>query len=180
MSYEGPIYVHMNFDDYRPIPMTADLPGLFILRRMCPPSSKLLYFFSTPEGDSHAKDQPSLKNKNPNLKDISFGSVKKDIYIKYLNYRSVRRFEKSLFSQYFEPISVTVLPREELVYPEQKNTKPKKVWLKDTSVFAKYQQDNATILEKAMDADWTNSKIPRFVKDPVDRKKLFVRKFIKK
>jgi len=56
MSYEGPIYVHMNFDDYRPIPMTADLPGLFVLRRMCPPSSKLLYFFSTPEGDSHAKD----------------------------------------------------------------------------------------------------------------------------
>jgi len=25
-----------------------------------------------------------------------------------------------------------------------------------------------------MDADWNNSKIPRFVRDPVDRKKLFV------
>ena len=26
-----------------------------------------------------------------------------------------------------------------------------------------------------MDADWNNSKIPRFVKDPNDRKKLFVK-----
>ena len=92
-----------------------------------------------------------------------------------MNCRSVSKFEKSFFSQYFEPISVTVLPREELVYPEQKNLKPKKMWIKDTSVFAKYQQDTSTILEKAMDADWNNSKIPRFVKDPVDRKKLFVR-----
>lgn len=56
MSYNGPIYVHMNFDNYKPIPMVADLPGHFVLRRMCPPSHKLLYFFSTPDCDTHAKD----------------------------------------------------------------------------------------------------------------------------
>lgn len=68
MSYEGPIYVHMNFDHFKPIPMEKDDIGNFFVKRMCPPSKNLLYFFSTPEEDTYAKDQPCIKNKNPLLK----------------------------------------------------------------------------------------------------------------
>jgi len=67
MSYSGPIYVHMDFDGFKGIPMEKDESGNFFLRRMCPPTQRLLYFFSTPDGDTHAKDQPSIKSKNPYL-----------------------------------------------------------------------------------------------------------------
>ncbi|KAL4483288.1 hypothetical protein ABPG72_007930 [Tetrahymena utriculariae] len=173
MSYEGPIYILFNFNSFRPIPMTKDENGNFVSKIMCPPTKQLQYFFSTPDGDTHAKDQPCIKNKNPILKDISFGSqVKRDIIIKFLNVKAVNKFEQCLFSKYGEPIHITIQPREEILYPLEK-PKPKKKWQKETSVFGKYQIDNQIILEKAMDADWNNSKIPRFVKDQNDRTKLF-------
>lgn len=99
--------------------------------------------------------------------------------IKQINYKVVERFEGSLFSQYFEPIHLSMLPREDSSTSEKRVRVVKKKWKKDYSVFANYIQDNATILEKAMDADWNNSKIPKFVKDPTDRKNLFVRRYNK-
>lgn len=46
-------------------------------------------------------------------KDIAFGTeVKRDITIKFVNCKSVPRFEGCLFSKYGEPIHTTVEPRE--------------------------------------------------------------------
>jgi hypothetical protein len=42
-----PIYIHLDFEEYRPILMMKG-PESFYLVRMCPPNRKVHYFFSNP------------------------------------------------------------------------------------------------------------------------------------
>lgn len=42
-----PVYLHLDFEEYRPILM-AKGPECFYLVRMCPPNRKVHYFFSNP------------------------------------------------------------------------------------------------------------------------------------
>jgi len=42
-----PIYLHLDFENYKPILMNKG-PENFYIYRMCPPNSKVHYFFSNP------------------------------------------------------------------------------------------------------------------------------------
>ena len=45
-----PIFLHLDFDSFRPMIMTK-VDGIFTINRMCPPARKIEYFFSNPMED---------------------------------------------------------------------------------------------------------------------------------
>jgi hypothetical protein len=42
-----PVFIHFDFEDYKPVLMSKNQES-FYLYRMCPPNSKVHYFFSNP------------------------------------------------------------------------------------------------------------------------------------
>lgn len=42
------MFLHLDFDNYKPICMDHKDPTVFFLSRMCPPSKKARFFFSDP------------------------------------------------------------------------------------------------------------------------------------
>lgn len=45
-----PVFLHLDFENYKPIYMDKDLEdtSIFVLNRMCPPNRRITFFFSDP------------------------------------------------------------------------------------------------------------------------------------
>ena len=72
---------------------------------------------------------------------------------------------KELFSEYHQPYFES-LPRQRDF--KKKEEKQKKKWSFETSVFKAWKADHEELIHKCFEFDWSNTRIPKLVKDTED------------
>ncbi|CAD8150190.1 unnamed protein product [Paramecium pentaurelia] len=172
-----PIYLHLDFENYRPMIMEQD-QQIFFLLRMCPPNRKIRYFFSNPFLDIQftAKDQriTALDDFEP-IKVQGIPMIYADTSVVYsqkisiVNYLSATINKKVLDSQKHYVPTVLSRPREQekIVYIDPNKAKEKS-WSIENSIFRDFQADTEGHLLDCFDFDFECGRLQKHIPDPED------------
>ncbi|CAD8117348.1 unnamed protein product [Paramecium sonneborni] len=166
--YNEPIFIHFDFEDYKPLLMTH-LNHEFFLVKMCPPNCDIHYFFTNPilSVQQPAIDQPIIQLEIP-IPSIPFlyneeilvdGNI-----IECLNVLKTLN-KQQLFDKYM-PL-VQCKPREPLAkfdFSPYLNIK-KQCWSVENSIFRNFQPDTSQLIDQCFEFDFQNSKVTRLVKE---------------
>ncbi|CAD8157226.1 unnamed protein product [Paramecium octaurelia] len=163
-----PIFIHFDFDDYKPYLMTF-LNGAFFFVKMCPPNRSIKYFFTNPILGIQciAEDQNVLYLHQP-LPSIPFlynNEILVDGNTMQMINELISPANQVLFDRYV-PL-VQAKPRETMAlfdfspYLNIASTK----WSVETSIFRYFPPDTDKLIEECFEFDYQNSKINRLVKE---------------
>ncbi|CAD8109684.1 unnamed protein product [Paramecium primaurelia] len=164
--YNEPIFIHFDFEDYRPLLMTF-LNNEFFFIKMCPPNKEIHYFFTNP---ILGVQQPAMDQniKNMQIQSIPFlyndeilvdGNVMDQVNVlKTTN-------KQQLFDKYMPMVQCK--PREPMAkfdFSPYLNIK-KHRWSVESSIFKHFQPDTPQLIDECFEFDFQNSKVTRLVKD---------------
>ncbi|CAD8112195.1 unnamed protein product [Paramecium sonneborni] len=164
--YNEPIFIHFDFEDYRPLLMTF-LNNEFFFIKMCPPNKEIHYFFTNP---ILGVQQPAMDQniKNMQIQSIPFlyndeilvdGNIMDQINV----YRTSNK--QQLFDKYMPMVQCK--PREPMAkfdFSPYLNIKKHK-WSVENSLFKHFQPDTPQLIDECFEFDFQNSKVTRLVKD---------------
>ncbi|CAD8097939.1 unnamed protein product [Paramecium sonneborni] len=163
-----PIFIHFDFDDYKPYLMTF-LNGEFFFVKMCPPNRSIKYFFTNPILGIQciAEDQNvlSLHQPLPSIPFLYNNEILVDGNIMPIINEYITNNNQILFDRYV-PL-VQVKPREIMAlfdfspYLNIASTK----WSVETSIFRHFPPDTDKLIDECFEFDYSNSKINRLVKE---------------
>ncbi|KAM3131808.1 hypothetical protein pb186bvf_016058 [Paramecium bursaria] len=177
-----PIFIHFEFEDYRPTLM-EDQEGYFQVYKMCPPNTLIRYFFSNPiQGIiACAKDQPmtqtlidsQLRKFGIPIK-YSDGSTFITHQLPYVNYRNTQSPQLVIDQERHYLPKVLSKPRapEKIVQIEQNLIKVN--WSIKDSFFKDFQQTSVDFYQKMMEFDLQQSKIFQYVDKKDEFKQLLL------
>ncbi|CAK65071.1 unnamed protein product (macronuclear) [Paramecium tetraurelia] len=164
--YNEPIFIHFDFEEYRPLLMTF-LNNEFFYVKMCPPNKEIHYFFTNP---ILSIQQPAMDQniKQMNIQSIPFlyndeilvdGNVMDQVNVYHKNDK------QRLFDKYMPMVQCK--PREPLAkfdFSPYLNIK-KHCWSVENSIFKHFQPDTPSLIDECFEFDFQNSKVTRLVKD---------------
>ncbi|CAD8094383.1 unnamed protein product [Paramecium sonneborni] len=163
-----PIFIHFDFDDYKPYLMTF-LNKEFFFVKMCPPNTSIKYFFTNPILGIQciAEDQNvlSLHQALPSIPFLYNNEILVDGNTMTMINELITNNNQILFDRYVPLIQVK--PRETMVlfdfspYLNIASTK----WSVETSIFRYFPPDTDQLIEECFEFDYQNSKINRLVKE---------------
>ncbi|CAD8076292.1 unnamed protein product [Paramecium sonneborni] len=167
IEYQHPIFLHLDFEQYRPILMNQQTNSYY-LQRMCPPNKKIHYYFSNPIYDVRfvAKDQKTL------TLDINEEIRKKGIELQYadgssvlvqlsiVNYIHSEQNGNIIDSTRHYMANITCRPREsESIIDIDLNKAKKRVWSYENSIFKDFQPDTEGHLLDCFEFDFECGKL---------------------
>ncbi|CAD8069790.1 unnamed protein product [Paramecium sonneborni] len=171
-----PIFVHLNFESYKPILMTLH-NGEYSAYRMCPPNYKVTYFFSNPVLGIQTTAKNQLITQTPS--DDPLYQTKQsflyngDILIEGNRMGFVNEIftedKQSIMDRYFAKIFSK--PREEqktFDLTKFLTKREKQFWSYELSIFKNYQPDNEEVIDECFEYDYGSSKINKIIKDPLE------------
>ncbi|CAD8208269.1 unnamed protein product [Paramecium pentaurelia] len=168
-----PIFLHVNFDGYRPVLMSPH-QGEYHLYRMCPPNQKILYFFSNPILGIQTTAKNQMIMPTPINDPIAEGTQEflynGDILIE----GNKMSFVNEVFTEGKHTVVDKYVPKifskpreEERTYDlTQYMNKKQTFWSYEISIFKNYQPDNEELIDECFEYDFQSSKINRIVRDP--------------
>ncbi|CAD8120300.1 unnamed protein product [Paramecium sonneborni] len=168
-----PIFLHVNFDGYRPVLMNPH-QGEYHLYRMCPPNQRVLYFFSNPilGIQTTAKNQMIMQTpqNDPIAQGLQEFLYNGDILIE----GNKMSFVNEVFTEGKHCVVDKYIPKifskpreEERTYDlTQYMNKKQAFWSYEISIFKNYQPDNDELVDECFEYDFQTSKINRIVRDP--------------
>ncbi|CAD8122767.1 unnamed protein product [Paramecium sonneborni] len=168
-----PIFLHVNFDGYRPVLMSP-YQGEYHLYRMCPPNQKILYFFSNPILGIQTTAKNQMIMPTPANDIIAQGTQEflynGDILIE----GNKMSFVNEVFTEGKQTVVDKYVPKifskpreEERTYDlTQYMNKKQTFWSYEISIFKNYQPDNEELIDECFEYDFQSSKINRIVRDP--------------
>jgi NLR family CARD domain-containing protein 3 len=194
-----PVYIHFDFDDYKPDLMTQKKQKdgysgqvVYELYRMVPPG-KTLYFYTVNHEYFYAQDQPKLQNKiKMNIKNIEFYEEIEDdgrppesdeeeeesvfsYSLGIMNYTSGK--PKSVIDEEYNPKNKHCFPRPpDKVYIKPRNRRPKTPWSFPISIFKDYQMETEELLTECFEFDWSCLKLPKMTDEELLEIKTELRK----
>ncbi|CAD8064944.1 unnamed protein product [Paramecium sonneborni] len=170
-----PIFVHLNFENYKPVLMTLH-NGEYYTYRMCPPNFRVTYFFSNPVLGIQTTAKNQLIIQTP--QDDPLYSTKQsflyngDILIEGNKMGFVNEIftedKQSIMDRYFAKIFSKPREEEKTFDLTQFSTKTEKFWSYEISIFKNYQPDNDELIDECFEYDYGSSKINKIIKDPIE------------
>ncbi|CAD8166448.1 unnamed protein product [Paramecium pentaurelia] len=166
--YNEPIFIHFDFEEYRPFLMTH-LNNEFFFVKMCPPNQEIHYFFTNPilGVQQPAMDQ-QIKYLDTPIPSIPFlyndeilvdGNALDQVNI-LQTYNKQQLFDKYMPLVQCKPRE----PQAKFDFSPYLNIK-KHNWSVDTSIFRNFQPDTPQLIDQCFEFDFQNSKVTRLVKE---------------
>ncbi|KAM3145065.1 hypothetical protein pb186bvf_002740 [Paramecium bursaria] len=169
-----PLFVHLEFEDYRPSLMHFDNKK-FTLTRMCPPNQIIRYFFSNPVQSilSYARDQGTIHTAQySQLRNIgiplqySDGTVLMSHSMQTINYLHSNPAHIVIDSvRHYIPVIKTKPRQPEKIVSIDPDLYQKKGWSLEKSFFKNYISDSNQRLEECLTKDMEFMKCTQQMKD---------------
>lgn len=167
--WQEPVFLHTSVDGFRPHPMRkSSSQQTYEYRLMCPPSSKVYYFF-TIQGFKHfpAIDQFKVSAQQPKYV-LAFTNRTVEAQLEQVNMvRVTQQHNDAIYNGYYE-CQIHSVPRlqEVAVLKEQEEKKQQKEnWNFNNSIFKDYVVDTEELLAKCFEYDMSQTSLKRMIKD---------------
>ena len=160
-TQEEPVYVHLEIDDYWPFLLKRNEHNIYTCTRSLPPGKNR--FFFTYRGVAQISNQYQIEGCS--------ATIEKFVYF-------YKGFSKRImavivnFTENANTLQVCVPRPEILEYIPPPGDIPEPdfpAWSIANSIFGGYTPDSPEQLNKCFEADWNNSKIPKFLKSDSTR-----------
>ncbi|KAM3145067.1 hypothetical protein pb186bvf_002742 [Paramecium bursaria] len=162
-----PIFIHFQFEDFRPTLM-EQYDDYSEIHKMCPPNQQIRYFFSCPTMGilSCARDQGMVSTrqdkqiyKNNLLVKYNDGTVFRISELPYVNYKNSQHQQLVIDQERNYNCMVFSKPRNpEKIYNFQENNIKLQKWSIETSFFKSFQSDEERLLQ-CLEFDLSQMKI---------------------
>ena len=171
-----PVYIHFDFDTYKPWLLEKDDEGTYYIYKMVPPG-RSLYFYSLggEEGEADvSKEQKVIRKTNLKIvKNILFKELKetqdKTVEVEYektfvlhkMNF--VIATQSKVLDESFIPLKFEFIePRNwDKIYTQILNERPRTPWSLPISIFKDYIIDTEAKLLECFEFDWSCMKFPK-------------------
>ena len=160
-NVEEPLHIHFDYNHFEPELMILQSDGSYSYTTMWPPG-KVAYFFTVDKIVTYASDHPKMGCK--------FGKIVENIehYDEIKSYKLLKFHYRILtqgqvLNDLYKSCLKTCIPRPNLPkYVKPEIEKERDPWLFETSLFAKYIQDNEKLIAKWFEFDWGMMQTPKF------------------
>lgn len=170
-TYEEPVFIHIDTDNWTPQLMTRLGSGIYQLKRAVPQGPR--YFFFSYRG--------IVQTSNQYVKQTPIHSINRafSYYQDFTKHHTVTTVNLLVASG--KPCSINSLlliqPRPTLRhYTPPPNDLPNELeltaWAFEKSIFSRYRLESEDLFVKCLEADWSNCKVEKLVKDPVVKLRL--------
>ncbi|KAL4482818.1 hypothetical protein ABPG72_022378 [Tetrahymena utriculariae] len=162
-----PIYVHISTEQYTPKKLEKEINGnlvYYVYRGMCPPNTKVNYFFITNGNCLFAKEQT---NEEINLTNIQISYNDETIIIPQIQIANTFTTNKNnqIVDEFNYQIKIKSKPRTQIVtYTKPEYKELQITWNLSQSLFYEYQNENdEQLIEQCFEFDIRHSQIEYYI-----------------